>query len=202
MRTGSRITYDSTKVALSIGIAVVAATTALVIAYRVRSRRHVALASVVIAGAVCGMHYTAMAATRVEHIDMDRPITGADPLTLSLTVCVAALTVLAIVIFLALGGVTDAGAFDLVRPRRPAARRAPPPARVRTGRRPNPAAIPAGPTRTSRARSPPAARRRPAPARAARPRTGTRSGSGNPAHAPSARSSSRRVSGLADGGGG
>lgn len=79
MQTGSRITYDPTRVVLSIGIAIGAALAALVIAFRVRSRTHVVLASVIMTAAVCGMHYTAMTAVRVEHMDGSAPMTGADP---------------------------------------------------------------------------------------------------------------------------
>jgi NO-binding membrane sensor protein with MHYT domain len=113
MHTGSTVTYNTSRVAISIVIAVVAALAALFIAYRVRGKRHVAAASVVMAAAVCGMHYTGMSATRVAAGGDDRLVSGADPLTLSLIVCVIAFTVLATVIFAALGGMADAGAFQL-----------------------------------------------------------------------------------------
>jgi hypothetical protein len=113
MQTGSRVTYDPTRVVLSIGIAIGAALAALVIAFRVRSRTHVVLASVIMTVAVCGMHYTAMTAVRVEHVDDSLPMTGADPIALSLAVCVVTFTVLATVIIMALGVLSDEGNFSL-----------------------------------------------------------------------------------------
>ncbi|WP_007509631.1 MULTISPECIES: MHYT domain-containing protein [Pseudofrankia] len=113
MQTGSRITYDPTRVVLSIGIAIGAALAALVIAFRVRSRTHVVLASVIMTAAVCGMHYTAMTAVRVEHMDGSAPMTGADPIAMSLAVCVVTFTVLSTVIIMALGVLSDEGNFSL-----------------------------------------------------------------------------------------
>ncbi len=112
MQTGSTVTYDPTLVALSVVIAVVAALAALWIAFRVRSRNHVLAASVVMAAAVCGMHYTGMAATRVAVTSGVTQLgDGVDPITLSLAVCVLTFSILAIVIFSALGGVSETDVF-------------------------------------------------------------------------------------------
>ncbi|WP_307874856.1 MHYT domain-containing protein [Frankia nepalensis] len=109
MHAGSSVSYDPALVAASVGIAVVAALAALWIVFRVRTGLHVALASAVMAGAVCGMHYTAMAATRVAVSDYPAVGNGADPIVLSFPVCVIAFTVLALIILAAFDGFGDSG---------------------------------------------------------------------------------------------
>ncbi|WP_239394572.1 MHYT domain-containing protein [Frankia sp. CiP3] len=112
MRTGGTVTYDTKLVAISVVIAVLAALAALWITFRVRSRSHVLVASVVMATAVCGMHYTGMAATQVTGISgASEPSGGVDPITLSLVVCVLTFSILALVIFAALGGVSETDVF-------------------------------------------------------------------------------------------
>ncbi|WP_239335788.1 MHYT domain-containing protein [Frankia sp. CiP3] len=112
MRTGGTVTYDTKLVAISVVIAVLAALAALWITFRVRSRSHVLVASLVMAAAVCGMHYTGMAATRVTGISgASEPSGGVDPITLSLVVCVLTFSILALVIFAALGGVSETDVF-------------------------------------------------------------------------------------------
>lgn len=118
MHVGSDITYERRLVVVSVLIAIGAALAALWIAFRVVTGWHVALASVVMAVAVCGMHYTAMAATQVAATATPQPTSGADPITLALLVCVLAFSVLAVVIFAALGGVTYDDAFSQVRENR------------------------------------------------------------------------------------
>ncbi|WP_265338899.1 MHYT domain-containing protein [Parafrankia colletiae] len=115
MHAGSDITYRRPIVVLSVAIAIGAALAAMWIAFRVVTGWHVAVASVVMAIAVCGMHYTAMAATRVEASATPEPVTGADPITLALLVCVLAFSVLAVVIFAALGGIAYADPFSSAR---------------------------------------------------------------------------------------
>ncbi|MCM3885947.1 MHYT domain-containing protein [Frankia sp. R82] len=120
MHTGGVVTYRTPVVALSLAIAVAAATAALWIAFRVRTGRHVVVASMVMAAAVCGMHYTAMAATRVAAdpaliAGNDLHVDGADPIALAPIVCVIAFSVLAVVIFSAMGGVTESGALTMAR---------------------------------------------------------------------------------------
>jgi NO-binding membrane sensor protein with MHYT domain len=101
MRVGSSISYDPKLVAASIAIAVVAALAALWIAFRVRTFLHIVGASAIMAAAVCGMHYTAMAATTVAVTDHPTQDSGADPISLTFLVCVIAFTVLIMVIFTA-----------------------------------------------------------------------------------------------------
>jgi PAS domain S-box-containing protein len=62
MRLDASITYQPTAVIASVAIAIVAATAALWIAFNARSYLQRGLSSVVMGGAVSGMHYTAMAA--------------------------------------------------------------------------------------------------------------------------------------------
>jgi NO-binding membrane sensor protein with MHYT domain len=66
VRLGGQISYDMNLVLASALIAVVAATTALWFTIWVRGWRALVTASTIMAIAVCGMHYTGMAALRVE----------------------------------------------------------------------------------------------------------------------------------------
>jgi NO-binding membrane sensor protein with MHYT domain len=109
MRTDGKISYDRTLVAVSIGIAVIAAVAAFWIAFHVGGTRRVLGASLVMAAAVCGMHYTAMAATRVTATAgpfLGRP-SGFDPLALGLLTAFISTITLMLIIATALGGLTD-----------------------------------------------------------------------------------------------
>jgi NO-binding membrane sensor protein with MHYT domain len=66
VRLHGDVTYDPALVALSVVIAVVAATAALWAALNIESPVAVTVASLVMGGAVSSMHYTAMWAVRVE----------------------------------------------------------------------------------------------------------------------------------------
>ncbi|MFB8777565.1 MHYT domain-containing protein [Streptomyces broussonetiae] len=65
VRLHGRVTYDPALVALSVVIAVVAATAALWAALNIRSPAAVTVASLVMGAAVSSMHYTGMLAVRV-----------------------------------------------------------------------------------------------------------------------------------------
>lgn len=65
VRVAGRIEYDTGLVAASGVIAVVAASVALWFTITIRGRRAIVTASLVMGVAVCGMHYTGMAAMRV-----------------------------------------------------------------------------------------------------------------------------------------
>ncbi|PBC65446.1 hypothetical protein BKI49_03430 [Streptomyces sp. Tue6028] len=65
LRLHGQVHYDPTLVALSVAIAVVAATAALWAALNIKSPVAVALASLVMGGAVSSMHYTGMMAVSV-----------------------------------------------------------------------------------------------------------------------------------------
>ncbi len=62
MRMGLAISYDTRLVVTSVVIAVVAATAALFLAFNLERASHIWLSALVMATAVCGMHYTGMAA--------------------------------------------------------------------------------------------------------------------------------------------
>lgn len=107
MQAGSKVTYDVKLAGASVVIAVVAALAALWLAFRVRTVAHVIAASVVMAIAVSGMHYTAMAATQIAKTDRPTATTGADPIVLSFPVMLIAFSVLALIIFAAFGGFSE-----------------------------------------------------------------------------------------------
>lgn len=67
MRMGATLTYDRTVVLLSVLIAVVASSAALWLAFHLERGWHMAVAAVIMGVAVCGMHYTGMAAAVFEH---------------------------------------------------------------------------------------------------------------------------------------
>lgn len=66
LRIAGELTYDPALVTASVLIAVVAATTALWFALWVRRGGHTAIAALIMAAAIWAMHYTGMAAVRVE----------------------------------------------------------------------------------------------------------------------------------------
>jgi NO-binding membrane sensor protein with MHYT domain len=108
IRTAGTIGYDPTLVLLSIVIAAVAATAAFWIAFHVGGgTRRVLGASLVTAAAVCGMQYTALAATRVTPDPIAGGPTGSDPSAVGLLTAFGSTIVLMFIIVAALGGVTD-----------------------------------------------------------------------------------------------
>ena len=72
MQFGGYLQWQWGTVALAIGIAVVAATAALWLAFHVHRSTHRLAAAGVMAGAVCAMHYTGMAAAQVVCTSSDR----------------------------------------------------------------------------------------------------------------------------------
>ncbi|MET9478082.1 MHYT domain-containing protein, partial [Streptomyces sp. NPDC002922] len=77
LRLHGTIHYDPLRVALSVVIAVVAATAALWAALNIKSPRAVALASLVMGAAVSSMHYTGMMAVGVRVTSSDVELPGA-----------------------------------------------------------------------------------------------------------------------------
>ena len=99
------ITYDTTWMALSVVIAIVAATAALSFATWVRGRVALLLSSLIMAVAVCGMHYTGMMAVSVTvDTNSHTPVPGADPLLLLIPILILATVVLIGLIFGLIGG--------------------------------------------------------------------------------------------------
>jgi PAS domain S-box-containing protein len=66
MTMQANVSYDTPLLALSVVIAVVAATAALWLSFNLHKTWHRAIAAVVMATAIAGMHYTGMAAARME----------------------------------------------------------------------------------------------------------------------------------------
>ncbi|MGC4979628.1 MHYT domain-containing protein [Streptomyces sp. DT193] len=77
LRLHGQVRYDPALVALSVVIAVVAATAALWAALSIRSPAAVAAASLVMGGAVSSMHYTGMMAVSVRVTPSGVPLSGA-----------------------------------------------------------------------------------------------------------------------------
>ncbi|WP_131786533.1 MHYT domain-containing protein [Protofrankia symbiont of Coriaria ruscifolia] len=105
MHTRGTISYVMPLVGLSVLIAVVASTAAFWIAFHIGGTPRRAVASVIMAVAVCGMHYTGMAATRVTaDPTLPRPH-GVDPFAMGAITTFAASIVLMFIIFAATGGI-------------------------------------------------------------------------------------------------
>ncbi|MFD4442953.1 MHYT domain-containing protein [Nocardia sp. NPDC058519] len=84
MRTTAVIEYQPALMALSLVVAVVAATAALWFMLHVRGLLKTTGAALVMGVAVCGMHYTAMAAMRVHHGESMTVVDGVTPVQLLL----------------------------------------------------------------------------------------------------------------------
>ncbi|GHJ45539.1 MHYT domain-containing signal sensor [Catellatospora sp. TT07R-123] len=106
MRVAGSISYDPGLVGASVAIAVVAATVALWFAVAVRRLSSIAGAAGVMAVAVCGMHYTAMAAVRVE-LGGDGRVPGISPFTLIVPIVLLAALGLVGTLFSALQAMTQ-----------------------------------------------------------------------------------------------
>lgn len=81
MRMNASVDYDPTRVALSIVIAVVAATAALWFTLVVRRASWIGVIAAIMAVAVSGMHYTAMSAMSVQLHAVARNVGGTDALS-------------------------------------------------------------------------------------------------------------------------
>lgn len=96
MRFGGYLDWNLAVVALAIGIAVAAASAALWLAFHTRSRAHRVGAALLMATAVCTMHYTGMAAADVVCTTADRALRlpgllyGGDLQTLVIVLAVSA----------------------------------------------------------------------------------------------------------------
>jgi NO-binding membrane sensor protein with MHYT domain len=107
LRVAGRISYDPNLVAASVAIAVVAATVALWFAVSVRHGGQTAAAALVMAGAITGMHYTGMAAVRVELGDSASDVAGVSPLLLIIPITLLTAGALLAVSFTALQALTE-----------------------------------------------------------------------------------------------
>jgi NO-binding membrane sensor protein with MHYT domain len=107
LRLPGQISYNSDLVLASIGIAVVAATVALWFTVSVRRGGQVAAAALIMAGAIWGMHYTAMAAVRVELGEPVADVGGVSPLLLIIPITVLTAAALLATSFTALQAMTE-----------------------------------------------------------------------------------------------
>jgi NO-binding membrane sensor protein with MHYT domain len=118
LRIAGRISYESDLVVASVLVAVVAATVALWFAVSVRRGRQVTAAAIIMAGAIWGMHYTGMAAVRVELRDSVTDVGGVSSLLLIIPITVATAGALLATSFTALQAMTEeelAGSPTMVR---------------------------------------------------------------------------------------
>lgn len=70
MLTSAQMAYDGGRVALSVGIAIVASMAALWLAFNLRGRWQMFGSALVMGVAVCGMHYTGMSAMQMSQGDL------------------------------------------------------------------------------------------------------------------------------------
>lgn len=102
---GSTMTYDKTLVGVSIAIAIVAATVALWLAVNLKGTAIMLGSAVVMAVAVCGMHYTGMAAMKMAHNhDAEQTIieNSLSPMTMGLFIFCASMLLLVICLIMSL----------------------------------------------------------------------------------------------------
>lgn len=107
MQTQGHLGYNSSLVLLSIGIAVAAATVALFLAINLKGTALMAGAAAVMGVAVCGMHYTGMAAARFE---IDKAVelnSTTNPMFLAFIVTIFAVLVLAPVVYVLMTDTTS-----------------------------------------------------------------------------------------------
>jgi NO-binding membrane sensor protein with MHYT domain len=99
MTFGGFFDWNLPLVGLSLGIAVVAATAALWLAFNTQRRSHRLFASAIMAGAVCAMHYTGMAAASVVCTARDRllPFDLLRPVDMPMVVLAVSLGVVAVI---------------------------------------------------------------------------------------------------------
>jgi NO-binding membrane sensor protein with MHYT domain len=87
------MSYDYTRVGISIAIAIVAATAALWFTLVVRRTAHLIAAAAIMAVAVSGMHYTGMTAMHVRMSSTPTQLAGVDPLALLVPIMIFVLLV-------------------------------------------------------------------------------------------------------------
>nr|WP_275941574.1 MHYT domain-containing protein [Planosporangium mesophilum] len=116
MNMGGVVTYDRTKVILSIVIAVVAATVALWFALVIRAASAKVGAAALMGAAVCSMHYVGMSAIQVRLAPETAVIEGVSPLVLLLPISILACVVIAVLAYATVGFSTDRADDDVIAP--------------------------------------------------------------------------------------
>jgi NO-binding membrane sensor protein with MHYT domain len=107
---GSTMSYNPTLVGVSIVIAIVAATVALWLAVNLKGSGIMFGSAVVMAIAVCGMHYTGMAAMTMTHNqDADQTIieNSMTPMTMGLFIFCASMLLLVICLIMSLNQLSN-----------------------------------------------------------------------------------------------
>ncbi|WP_328346948.1 MHYT domain-containing protein [Micromonospora sp. NBC_00421] len=107
MRLNGDLDYDGTRVALSVVIAVVAATVALWLAMTVRRGLAIAGSALVMGVAVNGMHFTGMSALSVHLHERRGEVTGAGVSTLLVPIVLAVIFVVVGLVYALLAAPTD-----------------------------------------------------------------------------------------------
>jgi PAS domain S-box-containing protein len=103
MRMPAEITYDPLTVALSVAIAIVAGTAALWLSFNLASMRARLASALVMAAAVCGMHYTGMAAASyICTAQVPGAGSGMATALLAVAISVAAFAILCLALLLAI----------------------------------------------------------------------------------------------------
>jgi NO-binding membrane sensor protein with MHYT domain len=103
IRMGGVMLFDPTRVAVSVAIAVVAATVALWFALVIRGASATVGAALLMGVAVCSMHYTGMSAIRVELAPETNTIEGVSPLVLLMPISILACVVITALAYATVG---------------------------------------------------------------------------------------------------
>nr|WP_275941324.1 MHYT domain-containing protein [Planosporangium flavigriseum] len=103
IRMGGVMSFDRTRVVLSIVIAIVAATVALWFALVIRGASATVGAALLMAVAVCSMHYTGMSAIRVRLAPEGGTIEGVSPLVLLMPISIMACVVITALAYATVG---------------------------------------------------------------------------------------------------
>lgn len=98
MHVAGMMEYDVALVVLSIVIALVAATAALWFTVSLRSAWAVTAGALIMGVAVCGMHYTGMAAMSIRLMPGQQDVQGIDPMSFVIPVLVAGFAVVALLL--------------------------------------------------------------------------------------------------------
>jgi NO-binding membrane sensor protein with MHYT domain len=99
MRVHGDVDYDPLLVAASVVVAVVAATVALWFTIAIQTPGLIALAAAIMAVAVCGMHYTGMAALHVHQRASTAPLGGSEPFSFVMPVILVAVVAVLFVLY-------------------------------------------------------------------------------------------------------
>jgi NO-binding membrane sensor protein with MHYT domain len=103
MRVAGFVRYDPVRVALSVLIAIVAATVALWFALVIQGAAATVGAALLMGVAVCSMHYTAMSAVHIELVEVPATVPGVSPFGLLAPICVLACVMISTLAYSTIG---------------------------------------------------------------------------------------------------